>query len=57
MPSRLTKEPTPTGPAKGSVCHLEEMLDEYYQVRGWSQDGIPSEKKLTELELGGKASQ
>jgi len=57
LPSRLTKEPTPTGPAKGSVCHLEEMLDEYYQVRGWSQDGIPSEKKLTELELGGKASQ
>lgn len=54
LPGRLTNDPTPTGPAKGSVCHLEEMLDEYYQIQGWSSDGIPSEEKLIELNLAGR---
>ncbi len=51
LPPRLTKEPLPDGAAKGSVCHLDEMLDEYYESRGWSQDGIPLEGKLRELGL------
>jgi aldehyde:ferredoxin oxidoreductase len=33
------------------VCHLDEMLIEYYQLRGWNQNGIPTEKKLKELGL------
>ena len=41
----------PGGPAKGMVCHLEEMLDEYYQVQGWTSDGIPTEERLKELGL------
>jgi aldehyde:ferredoxin oxidoreductase len=52
LPPRLMKEPLPDGPAKGSVCHLEEMLDEYYQIRGWTPDGVPSEWKAKELGLG-----
>jgi len=51
LPERLTQTPAPTGPAKGLVCHLEEMLDEYYQVQGWSADGIPTEKTLGDLGL------
>jgi len=51
LPSRLTQEPLPDGPAKGKVCHLEEMLEEYYQERGWTQSGIPTEAKLKELGL------
>lgn len=51
LPHRLTHEPLPDGPAKGKVVHLEEMLDEYYQERGWSRTGIPEEAKLKELEL------
>ncbi|MCP4348088.1 MAG: aldehyde ferredoxin oxidoreductase family protein [Desulfobacterales bacterium] len=51
LPPRLTKEPMPLGPAKGSVCHLDEMLDEYYQVQEWTKDGIPTEEKLKELGL------
>ncbi len=27
------------------------MLDEYYDLRGWDQNGIPTEKKLKELGL------
>jgi aldehyde:ferredoxin oxidoreductase len=51
LPRRLTQEPMPEGPAKGMVCHLDEMLDRYYDSRGWTQDGIPTEGKLKELGL------
>ncbi len=30
---------------------LGEMLSEYYEYRGWSEDGIPTQEKLIELEL------
>jgi aldehyde:ferredoxin oxidoreductase len=51
LPPRITGEPLPDGAAKGMVCHLDEMLDEYYKIRGWSEDGIPGENKLKELGL------
>ena len=51
LPKRLTQNPMPEGPAEGMVCHLDEMLDEYYQVRDWTEDGIPAESKLKELGL------
>jgi aldehyde:ferredoxin oxidoreductase len=51
LPSRITHEPMPDGPAQGQVCHLEEMLEEYYQERGWDQDGLPTKAKLRELGL------
>jgi aldehyde:ferredoxin oxidoreductase len=51
LPDRLTKTPAPTGPAKGLVCHLDKMLDEYYQVQGWTENGIPKEAVLERLGL------
>ncbi len=51
LPDRLTKTPAPTGPAKGMVCHLDEMLDEYYDVQSWTQDGIPTKERLKNLGL------
>ena len=51
LPRRLTHEPLPDGPARGKVCNLEGMLDEYYQVQGWTADGIPTPAKLAELGL------
>jgi len=51
LPKRLTHEPFSEGPAKGKVVHLEEMLEEYYQVRGWTAEGIPTEAKKKELGL------
>ncbi|MBM4338732.1 MAG: aldehyde ferredoxin oxidoreductase family protein [Deltaproteobacteria bacterium] len=51
LPHRLTHEPFSEGPVKGRVVHLEEMLEEYYRERGWSQEGIPTEVKLQELGL------
>jgi aldehyde:ferredoxin oxidoreductase len=49
LPPRMTKDPLPDGSSKGSVCHLDEMLDDYYALRGWSNDGIPGPEKLAEL--------
>jgi len=51
LPPRILQEPLPDGPAKGMVCHLDEMLIRYYQLRGWNQNGIPTEAKLRELGL------
>ncbi|MBW1650089.1 MAG: aldehyde ferredoxin oxidoreductase family protein [Deltaproteobacteria bacterium] len=51
LPKRLTATPMPEGPVKGNICHLDEMLDEYYKERGWTQDGIPEDSKLEELGL------
>jgi len=51
LPPRLLKEPMKGGPHAGKVVQLGEMLPEYYQLRGWNEQGIPSEEKLKELRL------
>jgi aldehyde:ferredoxin oxidoreductase len=54
LPYRVMNEPIPDGPSKGRYCPretLDKMLDEYYDRRGWSRDGIPTEEKLRELGL------
>jgi len=51
LPERLTSTPMPKGPVKGHICHLDEMLDEYYKERVWTKDGIPEDSKLEELGL------
>jgi len=42
--SRLLDEPSPSGPFKGkhlTRAEFNKMLDEYYELRGWSKEGIP----------------
>ncbi|MGD9217518.1 MAG: aldehyde ferredoxin oxidoreductase C-terminal domain-containing protein, partial [Desulfobacteraceae bacterium] len=51
LPLRTIHEPLPDGPAEGYVCHLDEMLDDYYLYRGWTKDGIPKEETLKRLNL------
>jgi aldehyde:ferredoxin oxidoreductase len=51
LPQRLTRDPMPAGPAEGMVCHLEEMLDEYYREQGWTDEGIPTPERLASLGL------
>ncbi len=51
LPPRLLREELPSGPAAGKVCELQTMLAEYYEVRGWTQDGEPTPEKLEELSL------
>lgn len=51
LPPRLLNEPLPEGPGKGLVVKLDEMLTEYYKIRGWKEDGEPTEDKLSELAI------
>jgi aldehyde:ferredoxin oxidoreductase len=51
LPPRMLNEPLPDGPAKGHVVELDKMLSEFYELRGWSEEGIPTKKKLKELEI------
>jgi len=48
---RFTEEPMPEGPAKGMVCNLDPMLDEYYDARGWSREGLPTRRELHRVGL------
>jgi aldehyde:ferredoxin oxidoreductase len=50
LPERFTKEPSTMGGSKGHVCELDDMLEEYYEKRGWV-NGVVPEAKLKELEI------
>jgi len=49
LPPRLLNEPVVEGPAKGMVTKLDVMLPEYYELRGWDKEGVPTEAKKKEL--------
>lgn len=51
LPPRMLQEPLPDGPAKGHVVELDQMLPEYYRLRGWDENGVPTPEKLAELGL------
>ena len=51
LPKRLLKEAAKTGPAKGRVSDLDQMLPEYYELRGWSKEGIPTDATRQRLGL------
>ena len=51
LPDRLLNEPVADGPSQGFTAKLAPMLVEYYQFRGWDENGIPKDEKLAELGL------
>ncbi|MCL4439964.1 MAG: aldehyde ferredoxin oxidoreductase C-terminal domain-containing protein [Firmicutes bacterium] len=51
LPGRLLSEALPDGPARGHVVQLETMLNEYYDIRGWDQKGIPAADTIARLKL------
>jgi len=53
LPTRLLEDPVKEGPSKGHTVRLDAMLEEYYEFRGWDEEGVPGEAKLKELELDG----
>ena len=60
LPGRVFDEPIPKGPSEGqkiSRKNFEESIDIYYQLRGWSKDGVPTQKKLEDLGLGKAAKE
>lgn len=54
LPYRVMNEPIPEGPAKGRCVPkevLEEQLKSYYKLRGWDENGIPTDETLRKLSL------
>ncbi len=53
LPWKVMNVPIPDdGPVKGAVVTQDEldlMLDDYYEVRGWTFEGVPKAEKLKEL--------
>jgi aldehyde:ferredoxin oxidoreductase len=53
LPTRYFEEPMTDGLARGSLIEREgfkRMLDEYYKLRGWDEDGKPADERVKELE-------
>ncbi len=51
LPERFLNTPMPAGPIKGSVVPLNVLLPEYYSLRGWDKEGVPTSSKLKELNI------
>ncbi len=51
LPKRLLKDAAKTGPAKGKVNELHKMLPHYYEIRGWTPDGVPTTDTLNRLSV------
>lgn len=54
LPPRVLNDPIPAGPSKGSYVTAEELdmlIADYYQARGWTEEGLIPRSKLIELGL------
>lgn len=51
LPPRIRSHRRGTGGAADNLPHIGYMLSEYYQFRGWSEFGIPTQETLEKLEL------
>jgi len=54
LPPRVLNDPIPAGPSKGSYVTAEELdmlIGDYYQARGWTDEGLIPRSKLIELGL------
>jgi len=51
LPKRFFTDPLKEGPSRGRIVELDQLMEEYYMVRGWDEDGVPGKEKLMELGL------
>ncbi len=49
LPNRIINEPFKSGHSKNRKIDLEALVKEYYNLRGWTSEGIPTTRKLKEL--------
>ena len=51
LPARFTSEPLPDGPRQGATVEIGDMVQTYYKLRGWTDDGTPTPELLERLEI------
>jgi aldehyde:ferredoxin oxidoreductase len=49
LPPRFLNEPLKEGFSKDNVVPLKKMLEQYYYVRGWDENGVPKPDKIKQL--------
>jgi len=49
LPERFFSEPLKEGPCRDRVVELDQLIEEYYLVRGWDESGVPEKDKLKVL--------
>ncbi|MFW9950349.1 MAG: aldehyde ferredoxin oxidoreductase family protein [Candidatus Thorarchaeota archaeon] len=52
IPPRL-QYPLEKGLTKNKIVEINNMLDEYYKLRGWDTNGVPTLKKMSKLGIYG----
>jgi len=60
LPVRVKEEPLPDPRVKGQLISqkdLDFMLDDYYRLRGWDENGVPTAEKLTALGIDARPEQ
>jgi aldehyde:ferredoxin oxidoreductase len=45
LPRRFTEEPLAEGASKGQVVPVRKLVQEYYAVKGWDENGVPPPEK------------
>jgi aldehyde:ferredoxin oxidoreductase len=51
LPHRLEFEPRPTGSAAGVLPDMPRLLGDYYRLRAWDADGVPTAATLMPAEV------
>ena len=54
LPDRIFKEPLKSGSSAGRALprdKFDAMLREYYQLRSWDSNGVPTPERLKELDM------
>ena len=49
LPVRFMEEELAEGASRNRVVQLDEMLDRYYKLRGWDENGVPTKETLQNL--------
>ncbi len=60
LPYRVMHEPVPDGMHQGMHCppeELQSMLAQYYALRGWTPEGVPTRERLEHLGLASVAEE
>ncbi len=53
LPLRFLETPLRDGPSKDRIVPLNDLLNEYYKVRQWNDNGVPTDELLEKLSLKG----
>ena len=51
LPEKFLNEPIGEGPSKGAKVNLEPMVQDFYKIMGWDEQGVPLAETLAALNL------